>query len=223
MPCRHQFSITAWRHLRARSVVAVERAAREIEIELRAVGGELLPEAVEDLDRQAARIGWCLHHDRRHGADEHQLGDTALAVARDIVRRLAAAGRMANVDGVAQVEMRDDRGDVRGVVVHVVTLADLARPAMAAPVMGNDAIPLLHEVEHLGVPVVGAQRPAMMEDEGLRVLGAPVLVVELDVVGVLSADLDIRHWNAPSRTCLDVLDDRNLFLVCLAPGASTPV
>src|SRR6266853_5983869 len=47
---------------------------------------------------------------------------------------------------------------------------------MAAPVMSNDSIPLPEEVEHLGVPVVGAQWPAMMEDDGLRVLGAPVLV-----------------------------------------------
>ena len=45
------------RRLRARPVVAVEGAAREVEIELRAVGGELLPQAVEYLDRQAARIG----------------------------------------------------------------------------------------------------------------------------------------------------------------------
>src|SRR5204863_3547498 len=62
----------ALRHLRAWPVVTVEGAAGDISIELRAVGGELLAEAVEDLDRQAARVGWCLHHDRRHGADEHQ-------------------------------------------------------------------------------------------------------------------------------------------------------
>src|SRR5678815_2868297 len=47
---------------------------------------------------------------------------------------------------------------------------------MAAPVMGDDSISLPDEVEHLGVPVIGAQWPAMMEDDGLRVLGSPVLV-----------------------------------------------
>src|SRR5262245_11697656 len=41
-------------YLRARPVVAVEGAAREFPIEMRAVGGELLPEAIEYLDRQAA-------------------------------------------------------------------------------------------------------------------------------------------------------------------------
>ena len=66
-------------------------------------------------------------------------------------------------------EMLHDRSGVRSVVLHVVTIADLARPAMSAPVMSNDAIPFPDEVEHLCVPVVGAQRPAMMEDDGLRV------------------------------------------------------
>jgi hypothetical protein len=126
-------------------------------------------EAVEHLDRQAARIGRRLHHDRRHGADQHQLGDAApLAVAGDVARRLAAAGGVADVDGVAQVEMLDHRGDVGGVVVHVVAVADLARAAMAAPVMGDDAVALLEEEEHLRVPVVGAQRPAVVEHDRLR-------------------------------------------------------
>src|SRR5262245_15354483 len=53
---------------------------------------------------------------------------------------------------------------------------------MAAPVMRNDSIPLPEEVEHLGVPVIGAQRPAMVEDDGLRVLGAPVLVENRDPI-----------------------------------------
>src|SRR5204863_7872540 len=89
---------------------------------------------------------------------------------------------MANVDGITQIEMRDDRGGIRGVVVHVVTIADLARPAMAPPVMSNDSIPFFHEVEHLGVPIVRAQWPAMMEDDGLRVLGTPVLEVDRGAV-----------------------------------------
>ena len=81
------------RHLRAWPVEAVERTAREFEIELRAVGGELGAQAVEHLDRQAAGIGRALDHDWRHGADQHQLGNAALTltVAGDVVRRLAAA------------------------------------------------------------------------------------------------------------------------------------
>src|SRR5262249_58454457 len=53
---------------------------------------------------------------------------------------------------------------------------------MAAPVMSDDSIPLPEEVEHLSVPVIGAQWPAMMEDEGLRVLGAPVFVEDCHAV-----------------------------------------
>src|SRR4029450_2629498 len=121
-------------------------------------------------------IGRGLQHDWRHGADKYQFGDTALAVERDIVRCLAAARRMANVDGVTQIQVRDDRSRVPAVVVHVMAVAHLGGPAMAAPVMSNDSIPLPEEVEHLGVPVIGAQWPAMMEDDGWRVLGAPVLV-----------------------------------------------
>ena len=56
------------------------------------------------------------------------------AVARDVARRFAAAGGVADVDGVAQIEMLDHRGGVGGVMVHVVAVADLARAAMAAPV-----------------------------------------------------------------------------------------
>ena len=46
------------------------------------------------------------------------------------------------MDGVSQVEMLDHGGDVGGVVVHVVTVAHLRRAAVAAPVVGDDAIAL---------------------------------------------------------------------------------
>src|SRR5690606_33119231 len=36
--------------------------------------------------------------------------------------------------------------------------------------------------EHLGVPVVGAERPAVVEDDGLGVFGAPVFEVDPDAV-----------------------------------------
>ena len=65
----------------------------------------------------------------------------------------------------------DDGGNIGGVVVHVVAVADLARPAVAASIVGDDAIAVFQEVEHLGVPVVGAQRPAMMEHDGLALCG----------------------------------------------------
>jgi len=42
---------------RTRSPSCTSRATRDVLIELRAIGRELLPEAVEHLDRQAANVG----------------------------------------------------------------------------------------------------------------------------------------------------------------------
>ena len=51
---------------------------------------------------------------------------------------------------------------------------------MSAPVVGDDAVALLEEEQHLGVPVVGRQGPAVAEHDGLAL--APVLVEDLDAV-----------------------------------------
>src|SRR5258705_8681861 len=48
-------------------------------------------------------------------------------------------------------------------VIHVVAVRHLARAAMPAAVMGDDAIAVLEEEQHLGVPVVAGQRPAVAE------------------------------------------------------------
>ena len=83
---------------------------------------------------------------------------------------------MADVDGVAQIQMRRERGDVGGIGVHVVAGGGLARAAMAAPIVGDDAVALLEEEQHLCIPVVARQGPAVMEHDWLT--GAPVLVEE---------------------------------------------
>ena len=98
------------------------------------------------------------------------------------------------MDGVAQIEMLDHRGGVGGIVVHVVAVRHLARAAVAAAVMRDDAIAMLDEEQHLRVPVVGAQRPAMVEHDRLAL--APVLVEDLGSV----LCLDIRHGD---HSCYD--------------------
>ena len=65
-------------------------------------------------------------------------------------------------------------------MIHVVAVADLAGAAMAAAVMGDDAKAVVEEEQHLRVPVVGRQRPAMAEHDRLTL--APVLVEDLDAV-----------------------------------------
>ena len=98
------------------------------------------------------------------------------------MRRLTAAGGVADMDGIPRSRCSTTAASISGVVIHVVAVADLGRAAMAAPIMRDNAVALVQEVKHLRVPVVGAQRPAMMEDDRLGVLRAPILVEDLDAV-----------------------------------------
>ncbi len=87
---------------------------------------------------------------------------------------------MANVDGALQVQRLDEDRQVVGVGVHVVAGPGLARPTVAAPVVGDAAITVLGEEQHLVLEGVRAQRPAVAEHHGLPL--APVLVIELHAV-----------------------------------------
>src|SRR6185295_2925723 len=100
----------------------------------------------------------------------------------DVARRLPAARRVSDVDRVAKVEMNDQGGSIGRVVVHVMAIAYLRRPAVTAPIMRDDAVALVEEIEHLRVPVVGAQWPTMMENDRLGILGTPILVEDLDAI-----------------------------------------
>jgi hypothetical protein len=73
----------------------------------------------------------------------------------EVARDFAAAGGVPDIDGVMEVEMGGHRGQVVGVVVHVVTAAGPRGAAVPAPVMGDDAVAVLQEEQHLGVPVIG--------------------------------------------------------------------
>jgi hypothetical protein len=70
---------------------------------------------------------------------------------------------------------------------------------MAAAVMRDHAIALREEEHHLRVPVVGAQRPAVMEDDRLRVLGAPVLVEDLGAVDLQMVPFVIQEPQPADR------------------------
>src|ERR1043165_7318442 len=100
----------------------------------------------------------------------------------NVSRRLAAACRMAEVDGVAQVQVLDDRRGICGVVVHVVAVADLARTPVPAPVVSDHSKTLSEEKKHLRVPVVAAERPAVMKHQRLRVFRTPVFEVNLRAI-----------------------------------------
>jgi hypothetical protein len=87
---------------------------------------------------------------------------------------------MADVNGVPEIEMCRQRRKVVGIVVHVVAVARLGGSPVAAPVMGDDAIAVQQEEHHLGVPVIGRQRPAMAEHDGLT--ASPVLVEDFHAI-----------------------------------------
>jgi hypothetical protein len=57
---------------------------------------------------------------------------------------------MAYVHGLLEIEMLNNGGGVRRIVIHVVTVADLCRAAVSAAVMGDDAIALRQEIKPSG-------------------------------------------------------------------------
>ena len=99
--------------------------------------------------RRPPGIRRAFHHQRRHGTDEHELRDPALAVTGDVTRGFASAGRVANVDRISQIEMFHHRGGVRCVMVHIVPVADLARPTMTATVVSDNSETVIQEKEKL--------------------------------------------------------------------------
>jgi hypothetical protein len=55
-------------------------------------------------------------------------------VATNVTRHLPAASRVPDVDGVVQVEVLGQLGQVVGLVIHVVAVANLRGAAMPSPV-----------------------------------------------------------------------------------------
>src|SRR5262249_54100624 len=78
------------------------------------------------------------------------------------------------------IEGRHHRREIVGVGVQIVPGPGLAAPAMPPPVMRDAAVPLTGQEEHLVVPCVGAERPAVAEHDWLT--GAPILVVDLGAI-----------------------------------------
>src|SRR6267143_862076 len=65
-------------------------------------------------------------------------------------------------------------------MIHVMAAAGLGGATMAAPVVGYDTIAVLEEEQHLRIPIIGRERPAVAEHDGLTF--APVLVEDLNAV-----------------------------------------
>src|SRR5207247_10969907 len=89
--------------------------------------------------------------------------------------------------------MRGQSCKVVGVMIHVVAVARLCGPAVAASVVGDDAIAVFEEEQHLRIPVIGRQRPAVAEND--RLTFAPVFIIDVDVRSVFFSDSYVWHWN----------------------------
>src|SRR6266853_3864528 len=123
----------------------------------------------------------------------------------EIMHHLAAAGRMPDVNRILQIKMIGDGLQIIGIVVHVMSVAGLTRATMSAAISRNDAIAFAEEKEHLDVPVIGRERPAVTEDN--RLSAAPVFII--DLYSVLSGNrvsfpffrrgFCLRRWRIRSR------------------------
>ena len=80
---------------------------------------------IKHLFGRPAGIGGSLHHQRRHRADDRSFRNPAFTVTSNVVHHFAAARRMADVYCILQVEMRGERRQVVGVVIHVVAVGGL--------------------------------------------------------------------------------------------------
>src|ERR1700688_1574096 len=98
----------------------------------------------------------------------------------NIAGNFSAAGGVAHVNCVFQVKLFGECGEIVSVGVHLVAIPSLGGAAVAAAVMRDDSMTVLAEKQHLPVPVVGAERPAVAEHDWLSC--TPVLVVDLCAV-----------------------------------------
>jgi hypothetical protein len=71
-------------------------------------------------------------------------------------------------------------------MIHVMTVPDLTRPSMSAPVVRDDPETLGQKEEHLGIPVISTKRPSVMKENDLCVTRAPVLIENIDAIPSLS-------------------------------------
>src|SRR6202012_5474158 len=79
-----------------------------------------------------------------------------------------------DVNGVPEIERLDHCGNVGCISVHVVSGRRLRGTAMPAAIMGDYPVAVAQEKHHLRVPVIGGERPAVLEKQ--RLTRAPVLI-----------------------------------------------
>src|SRR5438874_1946307 len=87
---------------------------------------------------------------------------------------------MADMHRVSQVQRLDERREIVGISIQIVAVPGLAGAAVAAAVMRDAAVALRGQEEHLVLECVGAERPAMAEND--RLPRSPILEIDLRAV-----------------------------------------
>src|SRR5579864_9287645 len=121
---------------------------------------------------------------------------------------------MAHMNGLFEVEMRGERGQVISVVIHVVAAISLRGAPVSAAVVGNDAIAIINEEQHMRLPIIGRERPAVTEDDWLPL--SPVLVIDLRTI----LGCDRRHEGPPLSflSCIGAQNRLHEILECSTKG-----
>ncbi|GHS82204.1 hypothetical protein PAGU2196_30380 [Pseudomonas sp. PAGU 2196] len=93
-----------------------------------------------------------------------------------------SAGGMTDMDSALHAEMINHCRDVIGIVIHVVSIPDLAGSPMTTPVVCYNPETVSQEKEHLRVPIVRAKRPSVVEKDYLGIAWPPVFVKYFNTV-----------------------------------------
>jgi hypothetical protein len=126
--------------------------------ELGAIVEHALADGVEDRERRALGGGLACSIS----------GGTAPSGTIGHARRAVAPDRVADQYYVAQVELCDQLGQVVGVLVHVVAIPGLVGSSVAMAVVRDHSVALLTQEQHLAIPGVGAERPAVAKQRRSR-------------------------------------------------------
>src|SRR5580704_5826648 len=114
--------------------------------------------------------------------------------------------------------MFGQRGQIVGVMIHIMSVSGLGGTPMSAAVVRYDAITMLEKEQHVGVPIISRQRPAVAKHDGLPF--APVLVI--DLCSVFGGDG--CHGNAPSILvsdfCAALAGTRASFVLAISIASS---
>jgi hypothetical protein len=73
---------------------------------------------------------------------------------RDVMDHFAATGRVADMDGIFQIQELCKFRNVCGMSIHVMPGGSLGRPSMTSAIMRNNAVAVIEEKHHLPVPVI---------------------------------------------------------------------